>query len=430
MASLEKRGGHYRIVFRHDGAKHQIPLGAVDEAEARACTARLELNLRDARSGRLVVPAGTDVGVFLLSNGAVAATPKAARVKVELAKVERDAAVEAARVTVGSIVAGYLAAQATSLEANSLKTLGIQLRHVAKTLGADLSAEDLTLARLQTHIERRRTEPGRRGRPVIAKTIRKEITAMGGAWGWAGYSGLVRVGYPSKGLKYPRAEERLRFQTRAEIERQIARGGLDDREREELWDRLYLDRGEIGEIVAYFDTNARHRFLAVMVALAAHTGMRRSEMLRARKADVDLEAGTITIREKKRVKGTSTTRAVPLSPSLTRTLTDWLAVHPGGTMLLAKANDDPLSRSPSPSISGVTGNEADDHFGRTRFGSPWAKVRGFHVLRHSFISACAASGVDVRNVQSWCGHMTPEMSAWYTHLCPATQRTAMDVVFR
>jgi integrase len=88
-----------------------------------------------------------------------------------------------------------------------------------------------------------------------------------------------------------------------------------------------------------------------------------------------------------------------------------------------------MSRSPRSSALGVTGNEADDHFSRTRFGSPWANVRGFHVLRHSFISASASRGIDVRTVQAWCGHMSPEMSAWYTHLSPATQRAAMDTVF-
>jgi integrase len=434
MAWLERRNGAYRIVFRLTGARHQLLLGEVELADAKAALHQLEANLHALRRGRITCPEGHDLGAFLVTD-ASGASPVRRLVPVMAPPAPPPAdppdapPVEAPwpAITVAAVTAGYLAAQATALEPNSLKALGIQLRHVARTLGDGFDLSRLTLADLQGHIERRRGEPGRRGQPIQTPTLRKEITALGGAWAWAVHSERLTRAYPSKGLRYPRSEERPRFQTRAEIERQVARGNLSERERDELWDRLYLDRDEIDAFVAYFEANAKHRFLAVMVTLAAHTGMRRSEMLRARRGDVDLEAGVITIREKKRVKGTTTTRVVPLSTPLAATLRAWLAAHPGGDSLLARARTDAAGRD---SAAGVTKDEADDHFGRTRFGSPWAKVRGFHVLRHSFISACAASGVDVRNVQSWCGHMTPEMSAWYTHLCPATQRTAMDVVFR
>src|SRR5205809_123971 len=71
-------------------------------------------------------------------------------------------------------------------------------------------------------------------------------------------------------------------------------------------------------------------------SLAAHTGARRSEMLRARLQDLDLEGETILLHEKKRAKGRRTTRHVPLSPFLVGVLKRWLGQHPGGPFLFCQ----------------------------------------------------------------------------------------------
>ena len=61
------------------------------------------------------------------------------------------------------------------------------------------------------------------------------------------------------------------------------------------------------------------------LAFAAHTGARRSELMRMRIDDVDLDAGTAIIREKKKNRGKRTTRRVPVSGFLKSTLQTWLA---------------------------------------------------------------------------------------------------------
>ena len=58
---------------------------------------------------------------------------------------------------------------------------------------------------------------------------------------------------------------------------------------------------EIDELLAHVEAQARHAFLYPMLAVAAYTGARRSELLRMRVADVDVEAGVVVVREKKRV---------------------------------------------------------------------------------------------------------------------------------
>lgn len=59
-----------------------------------------------------------------------------------------------------------------------------------------------------------------------------------------------------------------------------------------------LTLAEIAELPQYVKAAAQHDWLYPMFCLASHTGVRRSEMLRARRHDVDLKAGTVLIKEK------------------------------------------------------------------------------------------------------------------------------------
>ena len=77
----------------------------------------------------------------------------------------------------------------------------------------------------------------------------------------------------------------------------------------------------------------------------------------------------------------------------------------------------------------VTRDEAHDHLRRALAGSCWAIMRGWHVLRHSFASNCAAAGVDQRVIDEWMGHQTEEMVRRYRHLFPEQQRAAINLVF-
>ena len=54
------------------------------------------------------------------------------------------------------------------------------------------------------------------------------------------------------------------------------------------------------------------------------------------------------------------------------------------------------------------GFKTDDISRIVAVGSPWSVLRGYHVLRHSFISACASKGIDQRLLDEWVGHQTDE----------------------
>ena len=193
-----------------------------------------------------------------------------------------------------------------------------------------------------------------------------------------------------------------------------------------------------------------------MVCFAAHSGARRSELLRARVADIDFNGKTVLINEKKRVRGKRTTRRVPLSPFLVQVLETWLAEHPGGQYLFCNANVVTRSKTRSrmtgykgdkarastltgrladvreravKGIGPITGAEAHDHLKRSLRGSRWSVIKGWHIARHSFASNCAAKGIDQRLIDRWLGHTTDEMRRRYQHLIPNQEQEAIGRVF-
>jgi integrase len=80
-------------------------------------------------------------------------------------------------------------------------------------------------------------------------------------------------------------------------------------------------------------------------------------------------------------------------------------------------------------VAPLTIQEAYDHFKRTLADSKWKVLKGWHVLRHSFISACATNGTDQRLLDEWCGHSTEQQRKRYRHLWPDMQRQAILKVF-
>ncbi len=419
MAWIQQRGQKFRICFRYDGRLHGKALKTDSLRAAEDCRARLEDTLNRVERGWLTVPDEADLMTFLLSGGTQTGRP-----------VGTDAGVAATPKppTVGELCTAYLTAQEAALEPASLKTLRIHLNHLQTTLGARTSTPAVRLADLQRHVDRRRRQKGRRGQPILGYTIRKEVNSLAAAWKWGRAAGLEVGQLPVAGLKYPRSGEPPRFQTRAEIERQIERGGLEPAEAAELWTGLFLTLEEVAGILAAIQAYDGPAFLYPMACFAAHTGARRSEMLRSRRADIDLDAGVAVIREKKRVQGVSTTRRVALSPFLVGVLKDWFTRHPGGPFTFCQHGWGSRGRTNEPPTS-VSPNEAQDHLRRSLAGGPWSVIRGWHVFRHSFISNCAARGVDQRLIDAWVGHSTEAMRRRYRHLLPDQSAAAIRTVF-
>jgi integrase len=77
----------------------------------------------------------------------------------------------------------------------------------------------------------------------------------------------------------------------------------------------------------------------------------------------------------------------------------------------------------------ISPQTAKKAFVRVLKGSKWEVLKGWHVLRHSFISGLASRGVDQRIVDDFVGHQTDEQRRRYRHLYPSTQREAINLVW-
>lgn len=400
MAWLEQRGGQFHLGIRLGSRKVKRSLQTDDPKEAQEIADRVERKLKLIDQGDLVLPANADLMTFLLTDG----------------KLSRPAELSPG-LSLGDLAKRYLdGLPKASLEANTVYTLKIHVEHVKRILGDRFHVDQLTYADLQRYVDTRSRESGKPGKTISTVTIKKELTSFSGVWTWAFRMGLVKAVFPNKGLRYPKTTEKPPFQTWTEIERQIQRGHFTAAEQVELWEGLYLTAAEIEEVLDFVETNARHPAIYPMLVLAAHTGARRSEILRSEVADFDFSANIVRLRELKRARGKSTMRTVPLSGRLQRVM---------------RASIDANSSRTTFAVDGrpLTVDEASHHFSQTLAGSRWSKIRGWHVFRHSFISNCASQGIDQRMIDAWTGHQTEEMRKRYRHLFPTVQREALQSVF-
>jgi integrase len=405
-------------IFRFNGKRYAQTLNTTNPRDANSLKGGIEKTIMLLQQHVLKVPDAVDPLAFIMAGGEL--PPPSPEQKLEEKPSEAKSAEKPKSDGIQSLrqlCDRYAQTLALSVEENSLATVKMHLRHVTRSFGADFDPNDIKPGRLQEYIEHRARRKGIRKRPLSAYTIRKELTTIRAAWNWAKQMLLIEPAFPDAPLKFPKMREKQPFQTFAEIESRIA-SGVTEAEQKELWDCLFLSISEINELLEHVKAIAQQPFVYPMFCFAAHTGARRSEILRLKKSDIDLSSSVALIHEKKRVCGTTTTRRVTLSPFLKGALSEWLASHPGGQHLFTQHVAVFRSRKRRLEATPVTRNEATDHFERTLAGSKWAVVRGWHVFRHSFASSCAACGIDQRLIDEWLGHQTEEMRRRYRHCFP------------
>jgi integrase len=443
LASLSQdpKSKNFRIHFRYGGKQFQKSLKTTDNVEAEAAEGRIELTLRELENGRMELPPDADFWEFVRSDG----------------KRTQKAQVSTFQ-TIDQLFSRYEQEMPPgTMEANSLDTFRLHKKHLLRLLGARTTAKYITLSQTQEYV-RRRAKERYRGRQISPRTIKKEVATFRAVWNWGKLHGIVTGDAPTRGLRNEKEDEKPPYLTWKQIEQRIKQGGLATDEVGRLWDTLFLRAAEIRACLEYVRSASRTAFVYPMFVFVAHTGARRSEMIRSRVEDFDFDAKAVTIREKKRDRRKKETqRRVDMTPLLERVMWDWLSAHPGGPHSFCHGGVVPQSRKRSETtghqscesraksyaerIAGVrersdrpgpaplTGSEANDHFKRALAGSRWAVVRGFHVFRHSFASNLAAAGERQERIDEMMGHQTEEMRRRYRHLFPEETRSALQKAF-
>ena len=406
MASLEHdaEAGRYLARFRFCGREYKRSLKTGDRKEANALLGRIEYTVQLIERGELEIPANADPATFIVTAGKRTGEEKS----------------RSGPLTLKSLLDTYFEKlPAGSKEPSTVKTERLHEKHLLRHLRANTLAQSLTVSAIQGYVQRRSKDKWH-GKLIRPDTIKLELTTLRLVWNWAVSQGLLVGPSPVRGIKYAKPDEKPPFMTMAEIERIVARGGLSRDEEASHWESLYLTRSEISEVLQYVKQEARHSFIYPLFVFVAHTGARRSEILRARVDDFDFESETVVIREKKKSRSKATTyRRVAMTGLLKSVMADWFKEHPGGQLAIVRAGES------GPDL--LTKDEAHNHFKRTLANSKWNRIRGFHVFRHSFASNLAAASVDQRVIDEFLGHTTEEMRKRYRHLCPDVRKRAIQI---
>jgi integrase len=396
MASLDRHAsGAYRIRFRFGGRQWYRSLETDDEQEARQIQSRIERALHLLKTGDISLPAAAapeQIWIFLRSGGRVSG--------------EYDVPVG---VTLADAIDRYFAnIPAGAKEASSLATERLHTKHLLRLLRPSTPLDSIGVDQLQSFVNQR-------AKSVAPYTIRKEIGTYHQVWSHAKARGLVSGDFPKKHLRFPKSAEKPPFQTFEQIRKAIEAGADDS-----LWEALFLDESEVLDVLQYVKRHAALASVYPMVAFAALTGARRSEVLRSETGDFDLDRGVVLIREKKRVKRASMSfRRVDMPTKLVPIMRQWLESHPGGRYTICNEGPRPMTKD---SARGYLRRALRTH-------DKWCKIRGFHVFRHSFASICALKGVHPSIIDAWLGHQTEEMRRRYRHLFPEETQAASVLLF-
>jgi integrase len=315
MAWIERRGQRFRLAFRYGDEKFTVNLKSAGRKDAEACRARLEENLRLVERGRLTVPTGADLGLYLLSDG------KLER-KVEIVRVPTLAAMFEKYQT--TFTAG-------AKEAITRRMEDVHIKHLTRIIGGDTPISAVVAGTVQQFIDTRSRETYK-GHPIKPKSVKKAVATLRFVWNWSHRQGYVPLKYPTGETVYAKEKQAEPFRTYAQIKAIIARGsGLTKRRLRELWDGLFLDPAEVAEVLEIVRKKTRAKWLYPFLVAATHTGARRSELFRARIQDLDFEAKLVLLREKKRSREKETHRPVDMTPFVASVLKRYFATtHPGG----------------------------------------------------------------------------------------------------
>lgn len=155
-----------------------------------------------------------------------------------------------------------------------------------------------------------------------------------------------------------------------------------------------------------------------IVVVYSETGLRKSELMKLKWADVDMGAGTLTVRQPKNGRD----RTIPMSTNVKRIL---------------QARRKEWEASPVVDIEGtVYGSRADIRqalrraFVPAQITSERGKVlRPIHSLRDTCITRLVAAGVPLDRVQVLAGHNSVEMTRRYALTREASLREAVTKVF-
>jgi integrase/recombinase XerD len=145
--------------------------------------------------------------------------------------------------------------------------------------------------------------------------------------------------------------------------------------------------------------NIKHK---AMLSLIYSCGLRRSELLNLRPADIDSKRNIVIIKQSKGKKD----RITPLSPKILELLRNYYKVYRPVNFLFE--GQEPGSQYSEQSLQKVLKTALE----KTKINKPVT----LHWLRHSYATHLLESGTDLRYIQELLGHNSSRTTELYTHV--------------
>lgn len=394
---IDERTGLYFFRPTIRGKRHYISLDTGDSRDAELLAGKIRERIWQFSRGMVTIPE-SDWLRWIRTGSTTAAS------------LETDA-------SLGSVISSYSDSRPDKSTADSTRaTEDIHLRHLVRILGKSTPLPSIDPKRIRQYVEQRLGEEVR-GSRVTGPTIRKELYVFRRVWRFAAGEGIV-TGDPPSAL-VPKGKPKEPFRTFAEISR--LSGKMPASRSSDLWESCVLLSSEIAEFLEFVRIRRPDGWLYPAVMACAYAGIRRSEWIRSRPEDWDLENGKLIVRERKRVHNKhGSLRTIDLHPDLVACIGKYLEAHPGGSVMFCDRKNVPISR-----------DSAADRWRRLVANSKWDKINGWHTLRHSFASNLAASGVQAELIDRWMGHQTKEQRDRYRHFFPRETNDAISrLVYR
>ena len=204
MAWVEKRGKRFRLLFRLNNEKYTIGLKVTDPKEVSACLARVEENIQLVERGRLIVPEGADLALFLLTDGRL-------EKKVEIVRV----------LSLSALFDTYRTSFTVGAkEKITLKMENIHLRHLLRIIG-DRPVTEVTSGVVQQFVDKRSRETFK-DQMIKPKTVRKAIATLRYVMNWSARQGHTTTKFPEVELTFPKERQAEPFRTYDQIAAVIA----------------------------------------------------------------------------------------------------------------------------------------------------------------------------------------------------------------
>jgi len=192
----------------------------------------------------------------------------------------------------------------------------------------------------------------------------------------------------------------------------IAKSPVDaiDTPKRERKSRMYLSPEEYNRLLAAAGAHPRD---FCILTLFIQTGIRISELCDLRLDDIDLDAGSLTVRVGKGMAA----RTIELEKKGIRATKTWLSIRPATyyDYLFLNRDEEPLKEWGVRDLL----HKYCEQAGITKRITP-------HSLRHTFASAKAQSGVSPFQLKEWLGHARLDTTSIYVHMAKQNAKKVME----